>query len=69
MPVPTDISGVLNTSPTESQRVCPHYVKRDLRAPSWESDSQATSSISSIHELLFKIKISAVYVKGKSDEF
>ena len=30
--VPTDISGVLNTSPTESQGVCPHYVKRGLRA-------------------------------------
>jgi hypothetical protein len=31
--VPTDIVGVLSTSPTESQGVCPHYVKRGLRAP------------------------------------
>ncbi len=30
--VPTDISGVLSTSPTEGQGVCPHYVKRGLRA-------------------------------------
>src|SRR6185312_11087381 len=29
--VPTDISGVLNTSPTESPGVCLHYVKRGLR--------------------------------------
>jgi hypothetical protein len=31
--VPTDISGVLNTSPTEDQGICSHYVKRGLRAP------------------------------------
>ncbi len=30
--VPTDISGVLNTSPTESQGICSHYVKRGLQA-------------------------------------
>ena len=31
--VPTDISGVLSTSPTESQGICSHYVKRGLRTP------------------------------------
>ena len=30
--VPTDISGILNTSPTESPGVCLHYVKKGLRA-------------------------------------
>src|SRR3989440_2441994 len=31
--VPTDISGVPCTSPTESQGICSHYVKRGLRTP------------------------------------
>ena len=29
--VPTDISGVPNTSPTESQGICSHYVKRGFQ--------------------------------------
>src|SRR6266568_1055270 len=43
--VPTDISGVLSTSPTESQGICSHYVKRGLRTLSWESGSQATHPV------------------------
>ncbi len=47
--VPTDISGVPNTSPTESQ-------KGVFRLLSWKSDPQVTSPLSIVHELLFKIK-------------
>jgi hypothetical protein len=61
--VPTDISGVLNTSPTESQGICSHYVKRGLRAPFLGERLPGDLSSSILHELLFKIKIPAVYVK------
>src|SRR5712692_2182455 len=44
--VPTDISGVLSTSPTEGQGVCPHYVKRGLRAHALEERLPGDLSIS-----------------------
>jgi hypothetical protein len=56
MPVPTDISGVPNTSPTESPGICSHYVKRGLRTPFLEERLPGDLSTSILHELLFKIK-------------
>ena len=44
--VPTDISGVLSISPTEGQGVCPHYVKRGLRAHVWGARLPSDLSIS-----------------------
>jgi hypothetical protein len=67
--VPTDISGVLNTSPTESQRICSHYVKRGLQTPFLEERLPGDLSISILHEHSFKIKIPAVYVKPFRDQF
>jgi len=67
--VPTDISGVLNTSPTESQGICSHYVKRGLRAPFLEERLPGDLSTSILHEPLFKFKIPAVYVKPFEDQF
>jgi transcriptional regulator CtsR len=61
--VPTDISGVLNTSPTESQGICSHYVKRGLQTLALEERLPEDLSSSILQELLFKIKVSAVYVK------
>jgi len=58
--VPTDISGVLNISPTESQGICSHYVKRGLRA--LNSRERLPSDLS-MSILLLRCKISAVYVK------
>ena len=67
--VPTDISGVLNTSPTESQRICSHYVKRGLQALALEERLPGDLSISILHELLFEVKMPAVYVKPFWDQF
>jgi hypothetical protein len=66
--VPTDISGVLNTSPTESQGICSHYVKRGLRAPFLGERLPGDLSSSIVHEHVFKIKIPAVYVKSQKRE-
>ena len=66
--VPTDISGVLNTSPTESQVICSHYVKRGLQALSLEERLPGDLSSSILHEHSFKIKIPAVYVKSQNRE-
>jgi len=54
--VPTDISGVPNTSPTESPGVGLHYVKRGLRALLSRERLPSDLSTSILHELLFKIK-------------
>jgi hypothetical protein len=66
--VPTDISGALTTSPTESQGICSHYVKRGLRTPFLGERLPGDLSSSILHELLFEIKIPAVYVKSHTQE-
>ena len=66
--VPTDISGVLNTSPTESQGICSHYVKRGLQTLALEERLPRDLSSSILPEHLFKIKIPAVYVKRHKRE-
>ncbi len=66
--LPTDIAGVLYTSPTESQGICSHYVKRGLRAPFLGERLPDDLSSSILHEHPFKIKIPAVYVKSHQRE-
>lgn len=64
--VPTDISGVLNTSPTESQGIWSHYVKRGLWALNSGERLPSDLSISILLKIVPGIKIPAVYVKPKS---
>src|SRR5215467_3279069 len=54
--VPTDISGDPNTSPTEGQGICSHYVKRGLQTLVPEERLPVTSPVLYLHERLFKIK-------------